>query len=1300
MIEGVKQLSELLGSCRLSDRFRFKRSIDRLKGSNDTEALQKLSEDISASIAWVDRRKELHKVIHYPDLPVTARREEIAEAIRDNQVIVLAGETGSGKTTQLPKICLDLGLGRKGLIGHTQPRRLAARSVASRVAEELGSSLGESVGFQVRFHEEVSDDTLIKVMTDGILLAETQNDRFLEKYEVLIIDEAHERSLNIDFLLGYIKTLLPKRPELKLIITSATIDVERFSSHFLNAPVIEVTGRTYPVEVLYRPLHDLDSEDDKAMDLQDAILAAVEEIQSINRQTMDGGPTDILVFLPGEREIRETADTLRKAQIKDLEILPLYGRLSLAEQNKVFSGIRSGGTKLILSTNVAETSVTVPGIRYVIDPGLVRISRYSYRAKVQRLPIEPVSQASANQRAGRCGRIAPGTCIRLYSEEDFNTRAEFTDAEIRRTNLAAVILQMLQLRLGDIQQFPFIDPPDKRFINDGYKLLEELQAVDAKRKLTPLGRQLAKLPVDPRIARMLIEGDRQDALSDVLVVASALSIQDPRERPADKRQAADEKHRQFQDDDSDFATLINLWNAFENERQELSQSQLRRWCQKNFLSFMRMREWRDLHRQLHLSCKQLQLTEKGGGAGYEALHKSLLSGLLGNLGFKQEKGEYLGARNRRFRIFPGSGQFKKNPKWVVAAELIETSQLYAHTVARIEPEWVEPLAKHLVKPTYLEPHWEKKRAQVVATEQVRLYGLLIIPGRKVHYGAIDPQTSHEIFIRSGLVEGEYRTKAPFYQHNQALLERVEALEDKSRRRDLLVDEETLYQFYADRLAVEDGSQLVNGKGFESWRKRVEQTSPRHLFFTEEDVMQRTAEHVTESDYPDQLPVDGIDLNLSYAFEPGKEVDGISIDCPLPLLSRFSTQKADWLVPGMLAAKIEAILRGLPKQERKHFVPIPNYVSALSEQLVFAEGDLYEALSLKLLRMTGHRVQPQQLRDVKLDPLYRANIRVLDSEGRVLGQGRDWEVLNQRFGKAAETAMQRSPKQRWGETGLTDWSFGSLPESILIRHAGGIEVEAYPALIDAGDSVELRVEQQQLDAQRLTQRGLARLLLLSLQTQVTQVRHRLPKLAKAVLLSGKGFTERHLQDQILMAAVRSITQASEIPRDRETFTRLSDQVRAELMERALSIVSFVTDLHAVLHRINKRLSGRVDLQTVPVLNDIRAQLDRLVYSAYLAETDPEWLQQLPRYLQAIEVRLEKFQRNLRQQVVWSEELVQWQQRYESALSKAEARGAISEALREFKWWLEEYRVSLFAQELGTQFKISDKRLKQKFKELTE
>ena len=1233
--------------------------------------------------------------IKYPDLPVSARREEIQAAIRYHQVVVIAGETGSGKTTQIPKMCLELGLGESGLIGHTQPRRLAARAVASRIAEELNTQLGEGVGFQVRFHDSVSEQTQIKVMTDGILLAETQHDRWLKRYQVIIIDEAHERSLNIDFLLGYLKKLLPKRPDLKVIITSATIDVERFSAHFNDAPIIEVSGRTYPVEILYRPLHELEVEDDKAQDLQAGILQAVDELNALDRSRRDGGPGDILIFLPGEREIRETADTLRKAELRDCEVIPLYARLSLAEQNRVFHEQRRAGRRIVLSTNVAETSLTVPGIRYVIDPGLARISRYSYRSKVQRLPVEAISQASANQRAGRCGRVASGVCIRLYSEEDFINRPEFTDAEIRRTNLAAVILSMLQLRLGDIAAFPFVDPPDSRFITDGFKLLEELGAVTRSRKLTPIGRDLARLPVDPRIGRMLVEANRLGSLTEVLVIASALSTQDPRERPMEKRQAADEKHKLYADEDSDFITLLNLWRLYEEQRLALSQSQLRKWCQKHFISWVRMREWRDLHRQLHLSVRDLKMTENKESAGYPSIHQALLAGLLSHIGVKQEKGEYLGARNRRFYIFPGSGQFKKNPKWIMAAEMLETSKLFAHQVAKIQPEWIEAPAAHLIKKTWMEPHWEKKRAQVVATEQVTLYGLIIVPKRKVHYGKIDPQLSHQIFIRSALVEGEYTTKAPFFQHNRDLLASVETLEAKTRRRDLLVDEDTLVDFYQQRFEDLDGTHLVNGQGFEHWRKQVEKEQPKALFMQEEDILQRSASHVTQHDYPDHLLHEGVKLSLSYHFDPGAEDDGVTLALPLPLLNSLPLKRLEWLVPGMLAEKVTAILRGLPKSLRKHYVPVPNYVEAFCEAVAFAEGDLYEALAHKLLRMTGQRVDASHFRDVQLDDHHLMNLRLIGPKDQVLATGRDWAILNQRFAKQAEHLLQTaSPKQSWGRKGLTTWDFDQLPSSVKLRQAGGLEVDAYPVLIDKGNQVDLQVVSRQAEAQEQNPRGIARLYLLSMPEQCRYARKQLKKLPQSVLMAGKRFDVKKLEDELLLSAVLHLLK-DQLPVTQQAFEQQLPTVKAGLHDQAVTLDAWVFEQHKTLHRIQKQLQGKINLQAVPVLNDIKQQLDHLFTPYYMTETPIEWLAHYPRYLHAIEIRLEKYARDLRQQCLWSDQLQSFWQAWLKKRSDAQQRGQVSDELRRFRWLLEEYRVSLFAQQLGTQQSVSEKRLKQLF-----
>lgn len=1304
MAQSKQQLKSLLANCKISDRFHFKRRLERLKGGKDDAELEKLEANIAASREWVERRASLHQAVDFPDLPISARRDEIAKAIEDNQVVVLAGETGSGKTTQLPKICLELGLGCKGLIGHTQPRRLAARTVAGRIAEELNTTLGERVGYQVRFHDQVGDNTQVKLMTDGILLAETKHDRFLEQYEVLIIDEAHERSLNIDFLLGYIKQILPKRPDLKLIITSATIDLERFSKHFSNAPIIEVSGRTYPVDILYRPLHEMAGTDEKALDLQQGILTAVEELLDLERKQGKGPQGDVLIFLPGEREIRETADILRKANLKHVDVLPLYARLSLAEQNRVFQrGKGAVGTRLVLSTNVAETSLTVPGIKYVIDTGLARISRYSYRSKVQRLPIEAISQASANQRAGRCGRVSEGTCIRLYSEEDFVGRSEFTDAEIRRTNLAAVILQMLSLRLGDISEFPFVDPPDSRFINDGFKLLQELGAVDGKRKITAIGWQLAKLPIDPRLGRMVVESVRNNCLREMLIIVSALGVQDPRERPQEKRQASDEKHRLYAHEESDFLTFVNLWDMYETQRQELSQNQLRKYCTKHFLSYMRMREWRDTHRQLHLICKELTdknkpYVEKKEVASYESVHRSLLAGLLSHMGFKQENKEYLGARNRKFFLFPGSVVYKKAPKWVMAAEMVETSQLYARCIAKIDPVWAEKLAPHLVKKNYSEPHWEKKRAEVVATEQVTLYGMIIIPKRRVSYGKIDPVISHELFVRQGLVEGELNSPATFIKKNRALLRGIEKLEAKSRRKDLLVDEEQLYDFYRLRLKALSGEHIVNGSGFEKWRKSVEQTDPECLIMKEEDILQRSADHVSEYEYPDHLNIDEARLKLFYNFAPGATDDGVTLQVPLPLLTAIPQQQIEWLVPGMLAEKCTAILKGLPKQQRKHFVPVPNYVDAFIQKVEFGVGNLYEVFALNLLRMTGIRIQERELRESTVAEHLRMNLRLVDEKGRLLDESRDWEQLNSQYASQISQRLTKSTDQSWGREGITQWDFGILEEHCKVNKYAGVEIEAYPTLVDASDSVTLCLKSHKAESDRLAIDGIIRLALINMKDQVRFARKSMKKerLAKIILLSAGLLNKQTLDESIVWHAAKKLLDLdSSLTRSAEEFEERLKRCKEGLVQTCETLVDKIEEIVTRYHGIQKQLKGNVQLNEVPVLNDVKKQLAELLGKTFIKATPADVLEHYPRYLKGVEIRLEKFRRNLRQECLASDQLSAFFAQYESRHLRNIQQGIFDPELEVFRWMIEEYRVSLFAQQLGTQATVSEKRLKQQW-----
>ncbi|MEM5535976.1 ATP-dependent RNA helicase HrpA [Neptuniibacter pectenicola] len=1307
MSQSKKQLRTLLSECRISDRFHLKHRIDRLKEGEDETAFQKLAEDIQSSRDWVSKRKELLSEISYPDLPISSRREEIAKAIDENQVIVLAGETGSGKTTQLPKICLDLGLGCKGLIGHTQPRRLAARTVATRIAEELNTSLGDRVGYQVRFHEQVNDSTQVKLMTDGILLAETKNDRFLEKYEVLILDEAHERSLNIDFLLGYIKRILSKRPDLKVIITSATIDLERFSKHFDNAPVIEVSGRTYPVDIIYRPLNEMAGENEKTSDMYQGILSVIEEIQGMERKAGRMPHGDFLVFLSGEREIREAADVLRKADLKGTEILPLYARLSLSEQQKIFTRNGTSSRRITLSTNVAETSLTVPGIKYVIDTGLARISRYSYRSKVQRLPIEAISQASANQRAGRCGRVSDGICIRLYSEEDFIGRSEFTDAEIRRTNLAAVILQMLSLKLGDIAEFPFVDPPDSRFINDGFKLLQELGAVNQKRQITSIGWQLAKLPIDPRLGRMVIESARNNCLREMLVIVSALGIQDPRERPQDKRQASDEKHRLYAHEESDFLTFVNLWNLYEAQRQALTQNQLRKYCNKNFLSYMRMREWRDTHRQLHIICKELKakdhtFVEREEDASYESVHRALLAGLLSHMGFKQENKEYLGARNRRFFLFPGSVVYKKAPKWVMAAEMVETSQLYARCIAKIDPAWAEKLAPNLIKRNYSEPHWEKKRAEVVATEQVTLYGMVIVPKRKVSYGTIDGVVSHELFIREALVEGELNSAARFIKKNRALLKGIEKLEAKSRRKDLLVDEEQLYEFYRLRLKSLSGEHIVNGAGFEKWRKTVERDDPECLVMQEEDILQRSADHVSERAYPDYLNWEGARLKLFYHFSPGANDDGVTLQVPLPLLTSLPLQQIEWLVPGMLADKCTAILKGLPKQQRKHFVPVPNYVDAFIQAVEFGVGNLYEVFAHHLLRMTGVRIQERELRAAVLVDHLQMNLRLVDEKGRLLDESRDWEQLNSKYAsQISQRLTERSDKSAddsWGRVGLTRWDFGVLEAACNVHKYAGVEIEAYPALVDMGESVTLCLKPHQAEATQASVEGIVRLASLNMKEQIRFARKAInnEKLTGAILRSSGLLTKQTCDDDIIWHSIRQLLKVDEaLIRNAEQFDDAVARCKAELVPACEALLVLVGHLFGSYHQIQKQLKGKVQLNEVPVLNDIKQQLAGLLCPRFIKTVPHGALVHYPRYLKAIELRLEKFRRNLRQECLLSDQLEKMYSQYQARYKRNVDQGIYDPELDLYRWLIEEYRVSLFAQQLGTQNTVSEKRLKQQW-----
>lgn len=1291
LMTDIASLHKNLDHALIADRHRLRRQLHELHKKPDEAKFAQWLERFQASCAKVEARRSSVPRMRYDDaLPIAAKRDEIKAALEKHQVLVIAGETGSGKTTQLPKICLEMGRGTHGLIGHTQPRRLAARSVATRVAEEIGTPLGELVGYQVRFEDQSNERSLVKLMTDGILLAETQHDRLLERYDTIIVDEAHERSLNIDFLLGYLKTLLPRRPDLKLIITSATIDLERFSKHFGDAPIVEVSGRTYPVDTWYRPLAAEVDENGEALfddlSVDQGILRALDEIADHERAE-GKRPGDVLVFLPGEREIRDAAEVLRKANLRLTEVLPLYARLTPAEQQKIFAPM--AGRKIVLATNVAETSLTVPGIRYVIDSGTARISRYSYRAKVQRLPIEAVSQASANQRKGRCGRVEPGICVRLYSEEDFLGRPEFTDPEILRTNLAAVILQMLHLRLGEISDFPFIEPPDGKAVSDGFTLLQELSAVNREGQLTPLGRQLARLPVDPRLGRMVLEGAHQGSLDEVLLITSALSVQDPRERPMERQQAADQAHAQWKDVDSDFAALVNLWRGFEEQRQALGSNALRTWCRKNFLNYMRLREWRDAHRQLTLICRELKLTLNKEPADYPRVHKALLSGLLSQIGQKSEDGDYLGARQRRFWIHPSTVIAKKRPQWIMAAELVETTKLFARMVAKIDPDWLEPLAGHLVKKNHLEPHWEKRRGQVVAYEQVTLYGLIVVGRRPVHYGPIDPPVARELFIREGLVRGEIHSRAKCLAANRQLLERLDELEAKARRRDILADEETLFDYYAARLPED----IYQTASFEKWYERERAKSPELLIMREEDVLARDANEVTAAQYPDTLRIGDLQLSLDYHFEPGHARDGVTLRVPAPLLPQLQAERLDWLVPGLLEAKCVALVRNLPKAIRKNFVPVPDFVKAALAKLVFAEGSLPEALGRELQRMTGSRVPEEAWTEAAalLEGHLKMNIEVVDARGKFLGEGRDLAELTARFAEASQAALA-IPQGDKAQKAVEAKVFAEVAEKTQQKIAG-LSMTVYPALVEEGGVVKEHRFPTQAEAEYQHRRALQRLLLQQLAEPAKFLRGKLPGLTELGLLYRDMGRVDALVEDILLASLDSCILEGEtnLPRDGAALASLAEKKRGAWAEHAERLARLVLDILKLWHGLQKRFKGRIDLAQAVALNDIKAQLGNLVYPGFVRETPGEWLKELPRYLKAIEQRFDKIGAQLQRDRVWSGELAGYWEQYQARLAKHAQEGKRDPELQTFRWMLEEYRVSLFAQQLGTKMAVSDKRL---------
>ncbi|WP_367115277.1 ATP-dependent RNA helicase HrpA [Actinophytocola sp.] len=1339
-----KRLSELT----LRDERRIRRRLDGLGKIRDQVVRQRRVAEIAGEVdkaaARIERRRAAVPAVTYPDeLPISQRRADIKKAIAENQVVIVAGETGSGKTTQLPKICLELGRGVRGQIGHTQPRRIAARTVAERISDELDVPLGAAVGWKVRFTDQVGDDTLVKLMTDGILLAELQSDRQLRQYDTLIIDEAHERSLNIDFILGYLRQLLPRRPDLKVIITSATIDPERFSRHFGDAPIVEVSGRTYPVEVRYRPIVDPDDpEADPDRDQTQAILDAVDELCA-------EGPGDILVFLSGEREIRDATDALVAQDRRGTEILPLYARLSTGEQRRVFQAHR--GRRVVLATNVAETSLTVPGIKYVIDPGFARISRYSNRLKVQRLPIEPISQASANQRAGRCGRTSDGICVRLYAEDDFDARPEFTDPEILRTNLASVILQMAAADLGDIAAFPFVEPPDHRHITDGMNLLHELSAldsstekmldpasrssekildpasrssekildpasrssvkvldpasrssvkvldpasrssVDSEPRLTPLGRKLARLPVDPRLARMVLAADENGCVSEVVVIAAALSIQDPRERPVEKQAAADQQHARFRDPESDFLSYLNLWRYLTEQRKELSANRFRRLCRAEFLNYLRVREWQDVAGQLRQMTKSLDITPNETPAEPARIHMALLAGLLSHIGMKPglkdpAGKEYLGARNAKFAIFPGSALFRKQPRWVMAAELVETSRLWGRVVARIDPDWIEPVAGHLVRRTYSEPRWEKKRAAVMASERVTLLGLPIVVDRAVNYGRIDPPVARELFIRHALVQGEWQSNHKFLWRNADLLAEAEELEHKARRRDIVVDEETLFEFYDQRV----GQEAVSGAHFDTWWKETRREQPELLDFDPAMLVNPEVADVSQESYPDAMRHNDIRLGLQYRFEPGTATDGVTVQVPLALLSRVSADGLPWQVPGLRDELITALIRSLPKPVRRNFVPVPDYVAAVRARLAPVEEPTLDDVAALLRELTGVVVPPDAWQLDQVPQHLRTTFQVVEEAGEPILEGKDLGALKRELASRVRESLA-SGSEGLTREGLTAWTFGALERSVSLRRAGQ-QVTAYPALVDTGASVAIRLFDSEAEQARAMWRGTRRLVLVTVPSPVKQVVRRLPNAAKLALSANPhGGVPGLLADCVDAAADTLIAEHGGPVWTADAFEALCAGVRAGLAEGTYQVLDRVRGVlvgNAEVDTALSRMTGAVFAESVA---DMRAQRSALVFNGFVTATGLARLSDVERYLRGIMRRLDKLPERPDRDLEWTYAVQDAQQAY------AEVRGGPGDDGR-VRWMIEELRISYFAQTLGTAYPISEKRVYRAIDEL--
>jgi len=1334
------KLEQRIAAAMTRDQFRLRQSLTRLKSghrkpkslagkladsscttSANTEfetQLTAITHSINLSIEKREARAaKLPQPVVDPELPIAAREQEICDAIRNHQVVVISGATGSGKSTQLPLMAMLAGYGVGGMIGHTQPRRIAARGVASRIAQQLRTPLGTDVGFKIRFADQTGEGTYIKLMTDGILLAETQSDRFLDQYDLIIVDEAHERSLNIDFLLGYLKRILPQRPNFRLVITSATIDTQRFAEHFSDVattrelattnlranesksaqtittgrtasivPIIDVEGRTYPVEIRYRPPRG-DGAEIASNDFENHLIDTIQELAAT-----DNG--DMLVFLPTESDIRSAHKKLRSVSLRggSTEILPLYARLTTAQQNKIFT---PGATRrIVLATNVAESSITVPRIRFVIDSGTARISHYSPRSKVQRLPIQPVSAASADQRAGRCGRIGPGVCVRLYSEEDFNSRPKFTVPEIRRTNLASVILQTLALKLGNIGEFPFLDPPRPDSIRDGFKTLFELGAVDEHRRLTSLGRSLARLPVDPRIGRMLFESINEGCLAEILVIASGLEVQDPRVRPPEKKPAADAAHKKFIHEKSDFLTLLNIWDFFHDQKSNLSKRQLRLACEQNFLSFTLMRQWQDIHRQLRSMVIEGRLVARNIPArknDYDCIHRSLLAGLLSGIAMLGQRHEYTGAGGIQFHLWPGSGVFEAKPKWAVAAEIVETTRRYARTVAKISPEWLEPLAAHLTKSRYSDPHWSKKRQSVVASEHVSLWGLPIVDGRLVNYGKIDPEVARRLMIADGLVAETLEPSFEFVDHNRWVIQQIQKEAAKTRRRDLVIDEHTIEQFYETRLPAE----VVDRVSLAQALKR-NSTLDSMLRMTRGDLLPTTDNSNQTEQFPDQVQIGSMQIPIEYRFEPGAIDDGATVRLPLAGVGQLDEVQSGWLVPGLMESRIVALIRSLPKSLRRNLVPAPETAQRLVQEIEFGNGNFFDVVARHFSRIAGEPITASQFDTEKIDSHLKINLQVIGDAGEIVAQGRSLIEVRNQLGPAHVSTIVDVADETWHQDGLTQWSWQDFPAEFTITR-GGTKLAAFPTLVDAGESVSLRLSDSRAASDQTTKTGLTRLLHLLHRKQIKSQVNWLPDLDRHSVILARVIGSAELKSRLGDLIVRiAFVEREKIPRSAAAFQELQSNATERIGVATQDVAKWLPKFAASLHQVLLRMD-ELPTRFVGSKKDIQLQFDQLFADGFMTNTPWQWLQQFPRYLDGILYRIEKLTETDPAKEKRHIELVNrfWQQ-YTESLAYQQTQAIIDPELTQFRWMIEEYRVSLFAQPLGTAIKVSDTRLEKQLK----